>query len=81
MKHEVGKESKSIRSKNPDKGPPIMEGAHHFDKGYESDHETFTNEKLYPDNHQRGNAYFAMTNEAKAKDSTKLKRGHFTKMA
>lgn len=79
--HHVGHTSKEMKGKNPDHGPAMIEGELHFDKGYESDHETFTNEKVYPDNHMRGNSYFALTNQAKMKDSGKLNRSKFSKFA
>jgi hypothetical protein len=73
--------AKSLKSKNPDRGPPIMEGAHKFDKGYESDSETFSPRGEYPGDKERGNAYFKLQNEAVMRDSKKLKRSKFTKIA
>lgn len=66
---------------NPDKGPQMHEGAHHFDKGYVSDNDHFSPRGVYPGDHQRGNAYMAHQNEIANKDSKKLKREHFTKIA
>ena len=73
---------KTSRMKSdPDRGPPMMEGAHHWDKGYVSDDETFSPKGVYPDDHQRGNPYMKLANEIAHRDSKKLNRGHFTKIA
>lgn len=64
---------------DPDRGPPMMEGEHTYDKGYVSDHERFCPDD-YPHD-QRGNAYFNMRNEVVRKDSAKLKRTKFSKYA
>lgn len=66
---------------NPDKGPQMQEGAHHFDKGYTSDDEHFNPKGVYPDDHQRGNDYMKTQNEIAHRDSKKLNRGKFTKIA
>ena len=71
----------SIKGRDPDRGPPMIEGAHHWDKGYQSDEETFSPRGVYPGNHQRGNPYMKLQNEIVHKDSKKLNRGHFTKIA
>jgi hypothetical protein len=73
-------DASSIKKKDPDRGPPMMEGAHHFDKGYDSDEETFSPSEKFPDNDMRGNAYFAMRNKAHRLDSEKLGRSKFSKI-
>ena len=73
--------SMSMKSKNPDRGPPMLEGAHHYDKGYESDENYFSPRKEFPEDHERGNSYMMMQNEICSRDSKKLKRGKFTKIA
>lgn len=70
-----------LKKSNPDHGPKMIEGAHHFDKGYDSDSEVFDRSKSYPGNHQRGNEYVDLNKEIISKDSAKLRRGHFTKIA
>jgi hypothetical protein len=69
---------------DPDKGPPMLEGAHHFDKGYSSDEKHFSplagsNSETH--GHQRGNHYMKMQNEAVMKDEKKIKRQTFSKIA
>ncbi len=81
MKDRSREGASRIKHTNPDRGPPMLEGAHHFDKGYESDEETFSPRNAYPDNHMRGNPYMKLQNEIVGRDSKKLKRGHFTKIA
>lgn len=73
--------SMSMKSKNPDRGPPIREGAHHYDKGYESDESYFSPRDAFPDDHHRGNEYMQLQNEIVSRDSKKLVRGKFTKIA
>jgi len=72
------KHHKSSMHGNPDKGPPMHEGAHHFDKGYVSDNEKFD---PYHGDHERGNAYFKHQNEIVHRDSKKLARSKFSKIA
>lgn len=74
MKHSKGPHG------NPDKGPPMLEGAHHFDKGYSSDEKHFSPESDHH-GHQRGNDYMHLQNEAVKKDSAKLRRSKFSKIA
>ncbi len=74
-------EGRHIEHTNPDRGPPMLEGAHHWDKGYSSDDEMLSPRGDYPDNHMRGNAYNKLQNEIDNRDSKKLKRAHFTKIA
>lgn len=73
--------AQSIKNKDPDRGPPMHEGAHHWDKGYESDEETFSPRGAYPDNHMRGNPYMKLQNEIVHRDSKKLNREKFSKIA
>ncbi len=71
-----------LKGSNPDRGPPMKEGAHQFDKGYESDEETFSpTRKMWPDNEQRGNEYMKLNNEWQKKDAGKLSRSKFSKIA
>jgi hypothetical protein len=70
------------KAHDPDRGPPMQEGAHHFDKGYHSDEETFQPASYPPgDDHYRGNDYFKMRNDVIKKDSKCLERNKFTKHA
>jgi hypothetical protein len=69
------------KGSNPDRGPKMMEGEHHFDKGYESDNETFAPQNVYPGDMQRGNAYFELQNKIVHKDSKKLNSNKFSKIA
>lgn len=70
-----------LKGSNPDRGPKMIEGAHHFDKGYESDHEHFSPSKEFPGDEERGNAYMKHQNEIVGRDSKKLRREKFTKIA
>ena len=73
---------KNLKGLNPDRGPPMHEGAHHFDKGYVSDEEKFSPTRHeFPADHMRGNAYFDLNNEWQKKDAKKLARSKFTKIA
>lgn len=74
-------DARSIKAKNPDRGPPMMEGAHHFDKGYDSDEEVFSPRGVFPDDHMRGNPYMKLQNEIAHRDSKKLNREKFSKIA
>ena len=73
---EGGREMKT----NPDRGPPMMTGQHHFDKGYESDSEVFDRSKSWPDDEQRGNEYVKLNKEMISRDSAKIKRSMFSKI-
>ena len=74
--------AKHLKGTNPDRGPPMMEGAHHFDKGYDSDEDTFSPTRHeFPDNDMRGNSYMSLNNEWQKKDAGKLGRSRFTKTA
>ena len=63
---------------NPDRGPPMIEGAHVWDKGYTSDNEDFSPVK---GDEMRGNEYFKMRNASLKMDAVKLKRSKFSKTA
>lgn len=67
------------KNHNPDRGPPMMEGAHHFNKGYTSDDEYF--DPHYGKDHERGNDYMPMQNERCHKDTKKIERSKFSKIA
>lgn len=71
--------AKGPKGTNPDKGPQMHEGAHHFDKGYMSDDEM--SKGGYPSDSYRGNAYLSMQNEILSKDSKKLRSDKFSKIA
>lgn len=74
------REGGRLKSTNPDKGPPMLEGQHYFDKGYESDSEVFDRSKSYPGDEQRGNEYVKMAKEMISRDSAKIKRSKFSKV-
>lgn len=73
--------AKGPKGSNPDKGPAMREGAHHYDKGYQSDsemsHGGFPEKGLG----ERGNNYFKLQNEYLDKDKAKLARSKFSKIA
>jgi SLT domain-containing protein len=71
----------SAKHGDPDRGPPMHEGAHHFDKGYVSDEEHFAPRGMYPGSKERGNRYMDLQNEAVRRDSKKLSRSEFSKIA
>lgn len=81
MHSDRGHHSEGIKEKNHDRGPPMIEGAHHFDKGYESDAEVFARSSSYPDDHERGNSYVNLNREIIHRDSSKLDRSKFSKIA
>jgi hypothetical protein len=64
---------------NPDKGPQMHEGAHHWDKGYTSDSEM--SHGGYPEKQYRGNEYLRLQNEILSKDAKKLRSDKFSKIA
>jgi hypothetical protein len=66
---------------NPDKGPQMKEGPHHFDKGYMSDSEHFSPEAGSSDDHYRGNRYMDLQNEIVRKDTKKMRGDKFSKIA
>lgn len=80
-----GKQPRSIREPShgdPDEGPEMHTGPHHFDKGYVSDNEHFDPYKH--DMHgqkERGNRYMSLQNEIVHRDEKKLSRGKFSKIA
>lgn len=79
-KHSHHEMSISKRNEDPDKGPAMREGAHHFDKGYVSDEEYALGSNSYPAG-ERGNRYAPMQNEIRKKDDKKLVSNKFTKIA
>jgi len=81
MSERARREGSRLKGTNPDRGPPVMEGAHQFDKGYESDEEHFSPRGAFPDDDERGNPYMKLQNEIVGRDSKKLKRSKFTKIA
>jgi hypothetical protein len=81
MKHKHNMANGKGLESNPDRGPPMKEGPHHFDKGYTSDHDHFSPPKEYPGDHERGNQYMKHQNEIISRDSKKLRREQFTKIA
>lgn len=80
-KHGHNSSGHSVKGSDPDRGPPMHEGAHHWDKGYMSDEEHFSPKGVYPDDHMRGNAYMKHQNEIVHRDSKKLNREKFSKIA
>jgi hypothetical protein len=64
---------------DPDKGPPMHEGAHHWDKGYVGDNDKF--DPYSHNHHERGNSYFKLQNEIVHRDTKKLSREKFSKIA
>ncbi|MDP4164528.1 MAG: hypothetical protein Q8898_15640 [Bacillota bacterium] len=69
---------------DPDKGPPMLEGAHHFDKGYSADEKHFSPESGKnhdTHDHQRGNHYMELQNKAVVSDTKKMSRQKFNKIA
>lgn len=71
----------SPKGSNPDKGPRMIEGEHSWNKGYESDNETFAPQNVYPGDMQRGNQYFDLQNKIVHRDSKKLNSNKFSKIA
>jgi len=74
-------EGSALKRSNPDKGPRMIEGAHHFDKGYDSDDEMINRKGEFPGQSERGNEYMKMRKEIDARDSKKLYRDKFSKIA
>jgi len=81
MSERARSEAKSLKHSNPDKGPRMIEGAHHFDKGYDSDDEVLQRKSDFPGQSERGNEYMKMRHEIDARDSAKLKKDKFSKIA
>jgi hypothetical protein len=75
------KEGSREMKTNADTGPAMKWGEHKFDKGYESDSEVFDRSKSWPADKQRGNQYVTNNKEIISRDSMKLKRSEFTKIA
>ena len=69
------------KEKNPDVGPKMMEGKHQFNKGYESDSSHFSPQAGSSEHAYRGNNYMSLQNEIVSKDSKKLSREKFNKIA
>jgi len=65
---------------DPDKGPPMMEGAYHYDHGYSSDHEYAQPAGVYPPHEERGNDYLKHQDEIVSRDGKKLERSKFSKI-
>lgn len=66
---------------NPDKGPKMQEGAQSFDKGYVSDSEHFSPQAGKNGDDYRGNQYMKLQNEIVSRDSKKVTKDKFTKIA
>lgn len=73
--------ARALKNSNPDKGPKMIEGAHSFDKGYESDDEMINPTRGMFPNEMRGNEYMKLNNDWQKKDAGKLGRSKFTKVA
>lgn len=73
--------SEGLKVKDPDRGPPMKEGPHQFDKGYMSDSERFSPDADSSDDNYRGNNYFKLQNEIVGRDDKKIKRSKFSKIA
>lgn len=72
---------KGPKGSNPDRGPKIMEGEHHWDKGYTPDNSDFSPSGAYPGDKERGNDYMANQNKIVNRDSKKLRNNPFSKIA
>jgi len=70
-----------MKKGNPDVGPKMIEGAHSFDKGYESDSPHFSPLAGSSEHDYRGNNYMELQNEFVRKDERKLKANKFSKIA
>lgn len=71
-----------LKHSNPDHGPDMHHGSIPFDKGYETDEDTFSPTRHeFPDNDMRGNQYMKLNNEWQKKDAHKLGRSRFSKTA
>ena len=79
MAHTSHPMTDGIKGANPDTGPKMVEGEHHYDKGYASDN-SLTDAGDFPDNDHRGNAYMKMREQINSRDSAKLKRSKFSKI-
>ncbi len=66
---------------DPDRGPQMREGEQKFDKGYMSDDEYALGGEKFPSKKERGNNYMPMRHEIDRKDSAKLARSKFSKIA
>lgn len=70
-----------MKNSDPDRGPKMIEGEHHYDKGYTSDHDHFSPKSEYPGDKERGNRYMEHQNEIVRKDSKKMRSDEFSKIA
>jgi hypothetical protein len=70
-----------MKGMNPDRGPKMMEGEHTWNKGYVSDEEHFSPESKSNDDDYRGNMYMDLQNEAVRRDTSKIDRSKFSKIA
>lgn len=68
-----------VNKGNPDKGPQMKEGEHHYDKGYKTDSGSLS--KGYPVKGERGNDYKALQDKAQNSDAKKLAANKFSKVA
>lgn len=67
------------KSRNPDKGHQMKTGDLPFDKGYETSNKNISH--AYPESKERGNRYVDLQNDYMGKDSKKLARSKFSKIA
>lgn len=65
--------------KDPDRGHQMKTGELPFDKGYETSNKNLSHG--FPEAKERGNRYVEMQNEYMSKDSKKLARSKFSKIA
>lgn len=70
-----------MKDTNPDRGPKMKEGPHHYDKGYTSDSEHFSPDAGKTDDNYRGNKYMNMQNEIVRRDDKKMAKDKFSKIA
>lgn len=66
---------------NPDVGPKMMEGKHQFNKGYESDSSYFSPQAGSSEHAYRGNEYMKLQNEITSRDTKKMSKDKFSKIA
>jgi hypothetical protein len=72
--------TEGMKGKDPDKGPPVVEGAYMFDKGYKSDNDHFAPPGAFPQDEERGNRYMKNQNDIVARDSSKMRKQKFSKI-
>ena len=78
MPHQKYSEGAAIEHRDPDRGHQMKEGEMMFDKGYETSNK---NSATYYGDHERGNRYMQLQNEAASRDEKKIKRSKFSKIA